>query len=52
GGQLSAGRMHGYWALHEGCLQLRGEAGERQVSMSQAQPSRANISSAIVIFSF
>ncbi|MCV7197351.1 thiolase family protein [Mycobacterium angelicum] len=32
GGQLSAGRMHGYWALHEGCLQLRGEAGERQVT--------------------
>ena len=32
GGQLSAGRMHGYWALHEGCLQLRGQAGERQVS--------------------
>jgi acetyl-CoA acetyltransferase len=32
GGQLSAGRMHGYWALHEGCLQLRGDAGERQVS--------------------
>lgn len=32
GGQLSAGRMHGYWALHEGCLQLRGEAGQRQVS--------------------
>lgn len=31
GGQLSAGRMHGYWALHEGCLQLRGEAGDRQV---------------------
>jgi len=32
GGQLSAGRMHGYWTLHEGCLQLRGEAGERQLS--------------------
>ena len=32
GGQLSAGRMHGYWLLHEACLQLRGEAGERQVS--------------------
>ncbi|GJO10887.1 hypothetical protein NJB1907f44_41070 [Mycobacterium marinum] len=31
GGQLSAGRMHGYWALHEGCLQLRGDAGQRQV---------------------
>ena len=27
GGQLSAGRMHGYWVLHEACLQLRGEAG-------------------------
>lgn len=31
GGQLSAGRMHGYWVLHEACLQLRGEAGERQI---------------------
>jgi acetyl-CoA acetyltransferase len=31
GGQLSAGRMHGYWILHEACLQLRGQAGERQV---------------------
>jgi acetyl-CoA acetyltransferase len=34
GGQLSAGRMHGYWVLHEACLQLRGQAGERQVSGS------------------
>jgi acetyl-CoA acetyltransferase len=32
GGQLSAGRMHGYWVLHEACLQLRGEAGARQVA--------------------
>jgi acetyl-CoA acetyltransferase len=31
GGQLSAGRMHGYWALHEACLQLRRQAGARQV---------------------
>jgi acetyl-CoA acetyltransferase len=31
GGQLSAGRMHGYWVLHEACLQLRGQAGECQV---------------------
>ncbi len=31
GGQLSAGRMHGNWVLHEACLQLRGEAGARQV---------------------
>lgn len=34
GGQLSAGRMHGYWLLHEACLQLRGQAGERQVAGS------------------
>ena len=34
GGQLSAGRMHGYWVLHEACLQLRGAAGERQVAGS------------------
>lgn len=32
GGQLSAGRMHGYWVLHEACTQLRGEAGDRQVA--------------------
>lgn len=31
GGQLSAGRLHGYWLLHEACLQLRGQAGARQV---------------------
>ena len=31
GGQLSAGRMHGNWVLHEACLQLRGEAAPRQV---------------------
>jgi acetyl-CoA acetyltransferase len=32
GGQLSAGRMHGHWVLHEACTQLRGVAGERQVA--------------------
>lgn len=32
GGQLSAGRLHGYWLLHEACLQLRAQAGDRQVS--------------------
>ena len=35
GGQLSAGRMHGYWVLHEACLQLRGESGERQVEKAE-----------------
>jgi acetyl-CoA acetyltransferase len=32
GGQLSAGRLHGYGYLHEAVLQLRGEAGRRQVA--------------------
>ena len=32
GGQLSAGRLHAYGHLYEACLQLRGEAGERQVA--------------------
>ncbi len=31
GGQLSAGRLHGFGFLHEACEQLRGEGGERQV---------------------
>jgi acetyl-CoA acetyltransferase len=31
GGQLSAGRLHGYWVLHEACVQLRGAGGDRQI---------------------
>lgn len=31
GGQLSGGRLHGYGYIHEAVLQLRGEAGARQV---------------------
>jgi acetyl-CoA acetyltransferase len=31
GGQLSGGRLHGFGHLHEACLQIRGEAGARQV---------------------
>jgi acetyl-CoA acetyltransferase len=31
GGQLSAGRLHGFWLFHEAVLQLRGHAGPRQV---------------------
>jgi acetyl-CoA acetyltransferase len=32
GGQLSAGRLHGYSMLHEACTQLWGDGGERQVA--------------------
>ena len=32
GGQLSAGRLHGYGFLHEACVQLWGEGGDRQVA--------------------
>ncbi len=31
GGQLSAGRLNGYGLLHEACIQLWGDGGERQV---------------------
>ncbi len=35
GGQLSAGRLHGLGFLHEMCLQLRGQAGARQVESAR-----------------
>jgi acetyl-CoA acetyltransferase len=31
GGQLSAGRLHGYGFLHDGATQMWGEAGDRQI---------------------
>jgi acetyl-CoA acetyltransferase len=37
GGQLSGGRLHGYGALLEACVQLRGDGGARQV------PSRPEV---------
>ncbi len=37
GGQLSAGRMHGYGFLHEACVQLRHEGGERQVKRKRTE---------------
>ena len=44
GGQLSAGRMHGYWVVHEACVQLRGEAGDRQVVTRGGEPEVAVVS--------
>ena len=32
GGQLSGGRLHGFGLIHEACVQLRGEGGDRQVT--------------------
>jgi acetyl-CoA acetyltransferase len=32
GGQLSGGRLHGYGFLHEACVQLWGEGGDRQLA--------------------
>ena len=39
GGQLSAGRLHGYGFLHEAVLQLRGDAGPRQIPKENPQVS-------------
>ncbi|HEY4928293.1 MAG TPA: thiolase family protein [Acidimicrobiales bacterium] len=32
GGQLSGGRLHGFGLIHEACVQLRGDGGDRQVA--------------------
>jgi acetyl-CoA acetyltransferase len=42
GGQLSAGRLHGFGFLHEACVQLRGEGGARQVSPQPEVAAVAN----------
>jgi acetyl-CoA acetyltransferase len=48
GGQLSAGRLHGYGALLEACIQLRGLGGDRQVP---GGPRVAAVSSGAQFFS-
>ncbi len=35
GGQLSAGRLHGFGLLHEACIQLWREGGERQAARAE-----------------
>ncbi len=38
GGQLSGGRLHGFGLIHEACVQLRGDGGERQVVTARGGP--------------
>jgi acetyl-CoA acetyltransferase len=47
GGQLSAGRLHGYGGLLEACVQLRGEGGPRQLPQ---RPEVAVVSSGAASF--
>jgi acetyl-CoA acetyltransferase len=42
GGQLSAGRLHGFGHLHEACVQIRGIGGERQLNQAPKVVAVAN----------
>jgi acetyl-CoA acetyltransferase len=46
GGQLSAGRLHGYGMLHEACVQLWGEGGDRQCELPGGGPPEVAIAAA------
>jgi acetyl-CoA acetyltransferase len=46
GGQLSGGRLHGYGFLHEACLQLWGEGGERQVVRAGGRQPEVGVAAA------
>ena len=46
GGQLSAGRLHGFGFMHEAALQLWGEAGDRQVRLPNGGPPEVGVAAA------
>ncbi len=46
GGQLSAGRLHGYGFLHEACTQLWGEGGDRQVHSARTGDPQVAVAAA------
>jgi acetyl-CoA acetyltransferase/uncharacterized OB-fold protein len=46
GGQLSAGRLHGYGFLHEACVQLWGDGGDRQVVRSAGRQPEVAVAAA------
>jgi len=41
GGHLSGGRLHGFGMVHEACLQVRGDAGARQVAGAEIAAAAA-----------
>jgi acetyl-CoA acetyltransferase len=46
GGQLSAGRLHGFGFIHEACVQLWGEGGDRQVGAASGSTPEVAVAAA------